>query len=331
MFSKYFLSLLFALLLFVPFGVLAQEKPILNIYTYDSFAADWGPGPKLKEKFEQNCNCTINLIAASNSISSLRKIQLEGKQTKADILLGIDTSIAAQALETGLFIKHEIDVSDINIPNAWSSDYFVPFDYGYFAFVYNKEKLKNPPTSFDDLIEQDIKIIVQDPRSSTPGLGLVLWIKSIYKEQAKNIWSELKPKIVTMTKGWSESYNLFLKGEADMVLSYTTSPAYHKIVENDNRFEFAQFEEGHYLQIEVGAIVKSSKNQALAKQFLSWLISKEAQEIIPTTNWMYPVANIELPEGVMEQAKPKAALLIDEVIVFENSEAWILEMLDAFN
>jgi ABC-type thiamine transport system substrate-binding protein len=32
------------------------------------------------------------------------------------------------------------------------------------------------------------------------------------------------PKTVTVTKGWSEAYGMFLDGEADMVLSYTTSP-----------------------------------------------------------------------------------------------------------
>ena len=44
---------------------------------------------------------------------------------------------------------------------------------------------------------------------------------------------------------------LFLRGEADMVLSYTTSPAYHLIAENDSRFASAQFDRGHYMQIEV--------------------------------------------------------------------------------
>jgi thiamine transport system substrate-binding protein len=39
---------------------------------------------------------------------------------------------------------------------------------------------------------------------------------------------------VTVTPGWSEAYGLFLEGEADMVLSYTTSPAYHLIAEDDD-------------------------------------------------------------------------------------------------
>ena len=38
---------------------------------------------------------------------------------------------------------------------------------------------------------------------------------------------------MTVTPGWSEAYGLFTSGEADMVLSFTTSPAYHIIAEGD--------------------------------------------------------------------------------------------------
>ncbi len=328
MFSKYILPLIFAFLL--PFSLMAQEKPELNIYTYDSFAAEWGAGPPLKEAFERKCNCKLNWLATSSSISALRKIQLEGKKSKADILLGLDSSIVGEALATDLFVKHELDLSAINVPNDWSSDYFVPFDYGYFAFIYNKEFLPNPPTSFEELIKSKKKILIQDPRSSTPGLGLVLWLKAAYKNDAKQMWREISKQVVTMTKSWSEAYNLFLKGEADMVLSYTTSPAYHKIIEQDERFVAANFSEGNYTQIEVAAIVKTSNNKQLAREFLSWLVSEEAQAIIPTTNWMYPVANIKLPKGFAELAKPENPLLLDDEMVLENKQAWILEMLDAF-
>jgi thiamine transport system substrate-binding protein len=56
-----------------------------------------------------------------------------------------------------------------------------------------------------------------------------------------------------VTKGWSEAYGLFLKGESDLVLSYTTSPAYHMIEEKKDHYAAANFAEGHYLQVEVAA------------------------------------------------------------------------------
>ena len=37
-------------------------KPVLTVYTYDSFAADWGPGPVVKKAFEADCNCELKLV-----------------------------------------------------------------------------------------------------------------------------------------------------------------------------------------------------------------------------------------------------------------------------
>lgn len=74
-------------------------------------------------------------------------------------------------------------------------------------------------------------MIYEDPRTSTPGLGLLLWMQKVYGDKAPAAWQQLAKKTVTVTKGWSEAYGLFLKGEGDLVLSYTTSPAYHLIEE----------------------------------------------------------------------------------------------------
>src|SRR5690606_18279198 len=119
--------------------------------------------------------------------------------------------------------------------------------------VYDTDTLEEPPASFEDLIAMpdDFRIVVQDPRSATPGLGLVLWIKAAYGDRAAEIWEGLQPHILAITKEWSESYNLFLEGEADMALSYTTSPAYHIVSEDDETIKAALFDEGHFPQIEV--------------------------------------------------------------------------------
>ncbi len=63
-------------------------------------------------------------------------------------------------------------------------------------------------------------------------------------DKAIDYWRELQPKILTVTKGWSEAYALFLDGEADMVLSYTTSPAYHLIAEENDHYDATVFAEG---------------------------------------------------------------------------------------
>ncbi len=300
----------------------------LTIYTYDSFAADWGPAPAVKKAFEAQCGgCEVNFVALDDGVSILNRLRLENGNSKADIVLGLDNNLLAEAKKTGYLVEHSVDTSHVTIPGGWQDKTFVPYDFSYFAFVYNKEKLANPPKSLKELVEQrdDLKIIYQDPRTSTPGQGFMLWMKSVYGDDVVQAWQKIATKTVTVTKGWSEAYSMFLEGEADMVLSYTTSPAYHIIAENDQRFAAANFSEGHYTQVEVAAKVKGSAHPELADQFMQFILSDKFQSAMPTGNWMYPVTDIKLPQGYESLTVPAKALSFSSDQVAENRRAWIRE------
>lgn len=323
---------------FIGLGLTAPawgEAPTLTVYTYSSFTAEWGPGPAIKKAFEAECGCRLEWVSVEDGVTLLSRLRLEGENSKADVVLGLDTNLMAAARATGLFAPHEADLSNLSLPVTWEDDLFVPFDYGYFAFVYDKTRLENPPRSFEELIggDPDRKIVIEDPRTSTPGLGLLLWMKKVYGDEAAAAWQRLRPRILTVTKGWSEAYGLFLKGEAPMVLSYTTSPAYHIIAEDKHQYAAASFEEGHYLQIEVAARVASSDNPELAKRFLAFVVSPEFQSAIPTGNWMYPVIELEggLPPAFDTLVTPKKALLFPPDVVAAHRDAWIAEWLAAMS
>ena len=314
-------------------AAIAQDKPALTIYTYDGFASEWGPGVPLKEGFEATCECIVNFVAADSSIGTLRKVQLEGEGTEADMILGLDTAIAGEARATGLFADHGLNLSHLALPAEWTDMQFVPFDYSHFAFMHDTDTMPTPPASFEELIAlpESVKIVIQDPRSATPGLGLLLWVKAAYGDRAPEIWAGLKPHILTITREWSESYALFLEGEADMVLSYTTSPAYHIFDEDDHTIKAAMFNEGHFPQIEVAGILKSSDQQDLARDFLAYLTSAEGQKGIPTTNWMFPVVDLgaDLDASFQGLPQPAKTLTLDEAEIVANSADWIAEMLAA--
>jgi len=302
----------------------------LTVYTYSSFTAKWGPGPKIKQAFEKECGCNLNLVALEDGVAILNRLRLEGKHSKADLVLGLDDALLSEAKQSGLFSPHTTKLDGIQVPGGWQDDTFVPYDYGYFAFVYNKDKLKTPPKSLKELVErQDLKVIYQDPRTSTPGQGLMLWMKSVYGDQAPAAWTELAKKTVTVTKGWSEAYGMFLDGEADMVLSYTSSPAYHLIAENKPQYQAAAFEEGHYRQVEVAAKLKSTKQGKLADQFLQFMISPAFQQEIPAGNWMYPVTDAPLPKGFEQMITVSKPLSFTSDEVAANRKNWIREWLQA--
>lgn len=312
-----------------------QAKDVLTIYTYESFVSEWGPGPAIKANFEKTCDCTVDWVALADGVAMLNRLKLEGASTTADVVLGLDTNLTDEARGLGLFAPHGLDVSVSNVPGGWSDGEFLPFDYGHFAVVYDTEKMSAPPMSLDELVKGDPaqKIILEDPRSSTPGLGFLLWMKSVYGDKAAQAWKTLKPRILTTTPGWSEAYGLFTKGEAPMVFSYVTSPAYHIEVEKSQRYKAAAFAEGHYLQVEVAGGVAASPELPLAKSFLSFMMGPGFQNEIPATNWMYPAGTTDkpLPAAFDTLVKPGKTLLFTPAEVNTKRREWIDEWLNALS
>ena len=306
------------------------ETPVLKVYTYDSFVSDWGPGPAVEAAFEAECACDLQFVAAGDGAALLARIKLEGPRTDADIVLGLDTNLTAAAAETELFAPHSV-TADYALPIEWTDSTFVPFDWGYFAFVHNADA--TTPTDFKALGASDMKIVIQDPRSSTPGLGLLMWVKAAYGDEAPAIWDGLADNILTVTKGWSEAYGMFLEGEADMVLSYTTSPAYHLIAEEDASKAAATFSEGHYMQVEVAGKLAASDQPELADKFLQFMVSDAFQSIIPTTNWMYPavVPAEGLPKGFETLVTPSKSLLLPAQEAAAARDAALSEWLGALS
>ena len=322
--------LIFFTTLFISFSIYAEK---LTVYTYDSFVSEWGPGPIIEKIFEDKHNTDVEFVAVDSAATLLNKVILEGDTSKADIVLGLDMNLFDLAEQSGLFTSHNINEVNnlINLPLNWESNKFVPYNYGYFSFVYNETNLKSPPKSMDELINTtNARIVIQDPRTSTPGLGLLTWMKALYGDKAGDEWKKLNKKIISVTKGWTDAYyNFFMAGEADMVLSYTTSPAAHIMFEERYDILATTFEEGNYITIEFAGILNNSKNKDLANKFLNFMLSEEFQSVIPSTNIMYPVTNIkDLPEAFDKLEVPKF-IQMDPKEINKNKEKWIDEWLNA--
>ncbi len=302
------------------------EPPVLTVYAPDYFVSEWGPGPKIEELFEARCDCDLQFKPGD----LLPRLLLEGDRTEADVVIGLNTDVTQKARASGLFAEHGVKLDALTLPLEWSDKVFLPFNYGHTAFVYDATKVDSVPASFDALLEapDDLRLVIQDPRTSISGLALVLWVQAVYGDGAEAAWEKLAPKIVTVTKGWSESYGLFTDGEADMVLSYTTSPAYHIIAEDDETKKAAIFPEGHYFMVELAARLAGTDQPELADQFMSFILSEDFQGMIATGNWSIPAAlpqdkwpegfqQLDLPEKVLFYSEDEAAELRNEAI-----EAW---------
>jgi thiamine transport system substrate-binding protein len=291
-------------------GLIAANNPLggqsnptsaeLVIWTYDSFMSEWGPAAQIAEAFQKTYGVRLRFVSKGDGGALLSALMDGVKQPNADVVVGLDNRQLEKALQGGLFLplslKNLTDVQKNLLLD--STKKLVPFDFGQFAFIWDSQSGIEPPRSLEDLTKPlyHKKIIIMDPRTSTPGLGFLAWTEAVYKGAWRDYWKRLSPSILTMTPSWDTGYGLFTKGEAPLVLSYSTDPAYHKAYESTERYKALQFTEGHPMQIEFAGVLVSSANKELAQKFVDFLLSAECQAVLPETQWMFPSnMNTKLP------------------------------------
>lgn len=294
-----------------------QRSKQVIIYAYDSFSGEWGPGPEIARLFKEKTGMEVIFADCEDGGQVLSKAILEKKDPYADVVIGIDNNLWKQAYDEGILdsfvpsnaneVKAELwaklnplenIVTDADVKSSKAT--LTPFDFSPFAFIFNTKSGIEAPKCLEDLTKDiyEKKIILMDPRTSTPGLGFETWVKTVYGDRADDYMKRLEPSILTMTPGWSAGYGMFTDGEAPLVISYTTSPAYHIEYGEGDQFQALIFDDGHIMQVEGAGIVKGAKNKKGAQAFIEFLISPEAQNVIPLTQWMFPVnSTIALPKS----------------------------------
>lgn len=307
----------------------------LVVYTYDSFVS-WGPALAIKEKFEALFpGVTLTWVAVGDSSEMLSRLIAElrlGLPT-ADVFLGLADVELPRALGHTVFQPYD----PARIPNLADvpsdlifdpTGHVLPYDHGYVTFVYDSELLPEElvPQTLDDLLRPELKgkIVVTDPRTSSPGLSFLLWTIAHYGEGWLAFWQRLIPNLLTITKGWSEAYDLFLAGEAPLVLSYSTDTAYSYIEHGSLRYRVITPGGEAFRQVEGMGIVRTCRDLDLAHAFLNLVLSAEIQELMPTTQWMFPVnARARLPAGYEYAVIPERPVSLPPELVGEKLEEWL--------
>ena len=90
----------------------------------------------------------MTFVGLESSVEFWVAFKLKVLRQKADIALGLDTSLTSIAAETGLFVDHGLETrgkpalpADVGF---WDDKTFVPFDWGYFAFNYDTSRSSKP-------------------------------------------------------------------------------------------------------------------------------------------------------------------------------------------
>jgi thiamine transport system substrate-binding protein len=309
----------------------------LVVYTYDSFVS-WGPAMEIEQAFEAaHPEVDLVWVAPGDSSEMLARLiaERDAGGTPADVFLGVADAELARALEHQVFQPYDpaLIPNLAHVPPALMFDpsgHVVPFDHGYVTFVYDSELLPEElvPATLADLTRPELagKIILEDPRTSSPGLSFLLWTIAHFGEEGwEDFWRRLLPNVLVITKGWSEAYDMFLAGEAPIVLSYSTDTAYSWIEYQSLRYRVITPDGEAFRQIEGMGIVAGSDQVGLAHSFLNLVLEKEIQELLPTSQWMFPVNELaELPPEFARYAViPERPVSLSPEVVGEKLAEWL--------
>ncbi|MDC7221686.1 MAG: thiamine ABC transporter substrate binding subunit [Spirochaetales bacterium] len=336
---KKFSLILLLISLLLPLYSMAQEEATteqeaLVVYCYDSFASDWGAGPSLAEKFEELYGIPVVFEAPGDAVTVMTKAIMEKDDPKGDVIIGPDNNLLSRALTEDILMAYKpAGLEGVSEDLIFDDSYhLIPFDWGYFAICYDTEVLADPPSSLEELTDPRFEksLVLTDPRTSSPGMGFLLWTISVYGEEGwQAYWERLKPNLLTISDGWSTAYGLFTAGETPLVLSYSSSPAYHVEWEDTTRYQSLIFEEGNYRQIEGMGILKGTKREEAAKQFIEFMLTEESQKTLAMSNIMFPaVETTELPPSFDYALKSDNPLMLDSALIESHSERWIQEWVE---
>lgn len=328
-------ALVLAVIALVAIGLIGMGSDKLVVYTYSSFVSS-GPAAELEEAFEARYDCDLEFVTAGGGKATLSRLLAERETggTDADLFMAEMNEVPRIASYNLFLPLTEEDVPNLAyVPQELLIDPtggLIPYEYGFITLNYDSEALgeEELPETLEALTDPRYKgmLVCEDPRTSSTGFSFLLWTIACFGEDGYlDFWRSLDPTLLTITQGWSEAWTLLTHGEAPIMVGFSNTTAYGAMYEDSLRYRaFAPGGQGYRTVYGVG-IVRETDQPELAKGFIDLLLSKEIQELLPTTEIMFPANRAaELPEEYQEYAIiPSDALMLPIEMVGERMEGWL--------
>lgn len=294
------------------------EKPTeVILVAYDAFTPQEG----IFEEFTKDTGVTVKVVTAGDTGTMVSKAILTAGNPEGDVMWGIDNTFLSRAQKAELLTSYEpVDEGDI----------CVNYDKNWFA-----QRNIPVPQTFEDLIKPIYKnlLVVQDPTTSSPGLGFMLATISHFGETKwENYWEQLTANKVKIVSDWTTAYTVEFsgssgKGKYPLVVSYGSSPPAEVVYSSTPIDEppTGVMESTCFRQTEYVGVLRGTKNEKIAQQLVSYLLGKTFQESMPLTLFVFPVnKEAVLPEVFTKFAtKPSNPLTIDPDDIEKNRDAWL--------
>lgn len=285
-----------ALLALMSSGLLANE---INVYSHRHYDTD----KMLFKTFEQKTGIKVNVVTAKAE-ELVSKLELEGANTPADILLTSDIGNLYEAKEKSLLQPISSKTLEANIPlhvrdsqNEWFG-----LTKRARIFVYNPQKINpNDLSDYLSLAKPEFKgkILTRTSTNSYNKSLLASIIANHGEEKATEFAKGLTENFARAPKGNDrDQISAVAAGDGDIAIvnTYYLGIMLNSKVERDvetaksvKLFFPDQKGKGVHINISGAGVTKYAKNKENAIKLIEFLSSTEAQQMFAEANYEYPV------------------------------------------
>ena len=269
----------------------------LNLYSARHYDTD----ERLYSDFEEATGITINRIEGKAD-ELLARMQAEGANSPADILLTVDTSRLARAKNAGVLQSIDSAVLEEKVPaNLQDADnQWFGFSQRARIIFYDKAEVANPPKTYLDLASPEYqgKVCIRSS-SNTYNQTLLASIVTHHGEEAAKAWAE--GIVANMARepqgGDTDQLRGIVSGECEIAVSnsYYFARSIRKNVKglSDSRDMIgwvfpSQDAEGAHMNLSGAGVAAHAPNKENAILFLEYLASDSAQQYFSAGNDEFP-------------------------------------------
>jgi thiamine transport system substrate-binding protein len=313
-----------------------EPSGTLRVATYDSFTGEGTAGNWLKRHFEERYpDVTVSFTTPQNGINEFIQRRKQGAPIDPDLYVGLNTgelvrideeldtplfAASSDSLERGGAVKDALRID----PQGRA----IPYDTGYICLVYDEGAIE-APMDFDALLREEYRgdLLTENAQQSDPGRAFLLWsIIANGEDGYIDYWEQLLDNDVQILSDWGTTYQAYMDGEAPMVVSYSTDQVYYHGEGVDmSRHQIGFLNDQGYANPEGMAMFSDASQSDLARRFMDFMLTPEAQAAIAQRNVQFPaVEGVDLPEDFSQYAyEPPEPVTFTYDELAGNVESWI--------
>jgi iron(III) transport system substrate-binding protein len=279
----------------------------LNLYSARHYDTD----ERLYSDFEDSTGITINRIEGNADELSAR-MQAEGINSPADVLLTVDTSRLERAKDAGLLQSIDSAILEERIPNNLqdSDNQWFGFSQRARVIFYDKADVTNPPMTYLDFADPAYAgLVCIRSSSNTYNQTLLASIIENHGEDVARAWAQ--GVVDNMARdpqgGDTDQLRGIVSGECEIAVSNTYYFARALRTDVDGVSESidmiglqwpSQDAEGTHVNLSGAGVATNAPNRDNAILFLEYLASDQAQQYFSAGNDEFPAV-----EGVALSAE----------------------------